>query len=175
MDQELVAAAGALLDTCRDKALTVAAAESCTGGLLAAALTQIAGASDVFDRCFVTYTNAAKQAMLGVPAAVLNAHGAVSREAALAMVDGVLARAPVDLAVAITGVAGPGGGTPEKPVGLVHIAAAARDGTRHHHEARFGDIGREEVRRRSVLQAIAMLQALAEMAEAQVDEDEEEE
>lgn len=171
MDQELVAAARALLDLCRDKALTVAVAESCTGGLLAAALTEIAGASDVFDRGFVTYTNAAKQAMLGVPAAVLKAHGAVSRETALAMVDGVLAHAPVDLAVSITGVAGPNGGTPAKPVGLVHIAAAGRDGARNHHEAHFGDIGRDQVRRRSVLQALAMLQALAEEAEAADDEE----
>jgi nicotinamide-nucleotide amidase len=171
MDAELVDAARALLDLCREKSLTLAVAESCTGGLLAAALTEIAGSSDVFDRGFVTYTDAAKQAMLGVPAAVLKAHGAVSRETAEAMAAGVLARAPVDLAVAITGIAGPGGSTAAKPVGLVHTSAAARDGGRLHHEARHGDIGRGEVRRRSVLQALKMLQQLAEEAEAQDDEE----
>jgi nicotinamide-nucleotide amidase len=171
MDQELAAAARALLDLCREKNLTLAVAESCTGGLLAAALTEIAGASDVFDRGFVTYTDAAKQAMLAVPAAVLKAHGAVSRETAQAMAQGALSRAPVDLAVSITGIAGPDGGTAAKPVGLVHIAAAAREGRRVHHEARFGDLGRGEVRRRSALQAIAMLQQLAEEADAQEEEE----
>jgi len=173
MDQELAEAARRLLDLCRSKNLTLAVAESCTGGLLAAALTEIAGASDVFDRGFVTYTDAAKQAMLRVPAAVLKAHGAVSRETALAMAEGVLAQAPVDLAAAVTGIAGPGGGTPAKPVGLVHLAAAARDGDRVAHEARFGDIGRAEVRRRSALHALTMLQDLAEEAEAQDEQDEE--
>jgi nicotinamide-nucleotide amidase len=170
MDQELAAAARALLDLCREKNLTLAVAESCTGGLLAAALTDIAGASDVFDRGFVTYTDAAKQAMLGVSTAVLKAYGAVSRETAQAMAEGALARAPVDLTVSITGVAGPGGGTQEKPVGLVHTAAVARGGRRLHHEARYGDLGRSEVRRRSALQALAMLQELAEEAEAEEDE-----
>src|SRR5271165_273545 len=106
---ELMAAAGALLDLCRGKKLTIAAAESCTGGLLAATLTEIPGSSDVFDRGFVTYSNAAKQAMLGVPARTLETFGAVSRETALAMAQGALAHAPADLAVAITGIAGPGG------------------------------------------------------------------
>lgn len=161
-DKEMAEAARALLDLCRMKKLTLATAESCTGGLLAATLTDIPGSSDVFDRGFVTYTNEAKQQMFGVPAATLEKYGAVSRQTAEAMVKGVLARASVVLAVSITGIAGPGGDTAEKPVGLVHFAAASRSGRLVHHEHRFGDIGRAEVRRQSVLQAIAMLRDLAE-------------
>jgi nicotinamide-nucleotide amidase len=158
---DLARAAARVLEQCRARGLTVATAESCTGGLVAGALTEIAGSSDVVDRGFVTYSNAAKQAMLGVPAAILERHGAVSRETAEAMATGALANAPVDLAVAITGIAGPGGGSAEKPVGLVHFAAAARDGRLIHREMRFGDIGRAEVRWRSVAEALAMLEALA--------------
>jgi nicotinamide-nucleotide amidase len=161
-DQELDKAARALLDLGKSKKLKLATAESCTGGLVAGALTEIPGSSDVVERGFVTYSNEAKQAMLGVPAGTLERHGAVSRETAEAMAKGALANAPVDLAVSITGVAGPGGGTAAKPVGLVHFAAAARDGSLIHREMRYGDIGRAEVRRRSVLQALAMLQELAE-------------
>jgi nicotinamide-nucleotide amidase len=162
VEQELIAAAGALLDLCRSKKLTIAAAESCTGGLLAATLTEIPGSSDVFDRGFVTYSNAAKQAMLGVPESTLRDFGAVSRETARAMASGALARAGVDLAVAITGIAGPGGGVPGKPVGLVHFAAASRGGQRSETERRFGEIGRGAVRAQSVAEALAMLRALAE-------------
>src|SRR5208283_2795928 len=136
--------------------LKVATAESCTGGLVAGALTEIPGSSDVFDRGFVTYSNAAKQAMLGVPARTLETFGAVSRETALAMAQGALAHAPADLAVAITGIAGPGGAQPGKPVGLVHFAAASRAGALVHQECRFGDIGRAQVRIESVRQALAM-------------------
>jgi nicotinamide-nucleotide amidase len=150
-----------VLERCRARGLTVATAESCTGGLVAGALTEIAGSSDVVDRGFVTYSNAAKQAMLGVSTAILERHGAVSRETAEAMARGALAHAPVDLAVAVTGIAGPGGGSAEKPVGLVHFAAAARDGRLIHREQRFGDIGRAEVRLRAVAEALAMLEALA--------------
>ena len=163
-DQELEQAARALLELCKSKRLKLATAESCTGGLVAAALTEIPGSSDVIDRGFVTYSNAAKQAMLDVPVATLDRHGEVSRETAEAMAKGALARAPVDLSVSITGVAGPGGGTAAKPVGLVHFAAAQRDGRLIHQEMRYGDIGRAEVRRRSVLRALAMLQELAERA-----------
>ena len=163
-DAELETAARALLDLSRSKGLKLATAESCTGGLVAGALTEIAGSSDVVERGFVTYSDAAKEAMLGVPASTLERHGAVSRETAEAMAKGALAHAPVDLAVSITGVAGPGGGTSAKPVGLVHFAAAARDGRLVHREMRYGDIGRAEVRRRSVLQALAMLRELAEQA-----------
>lgn len=162
IDAELRAAAVRVLDLCRARKLKVATAESCTGGLVAGALTEIAGSSDVVDRGFVTYSNAAKMAMLDVPAATLDAHGAVSKQTAEAMAQGALAHSDANLSVSITGVAGPGGGTAEKPVGLVHFAAAARNGRRIHHEARYGDIGRSEVRRRSVLQALAMLAGLAE-------------
>src|SRR5438270_6688422 len=109
MDREMVEQAKALLDLCRSKKLKIAAAESCTGGLLAATLTEIAGSSDVFERGFVTYSNEAKQAMVGVPSATLARHGAVSRETAEAMASGALAHSPVHLAVSITGIAGPGG------------------------------------------------------------------
>ncbi len=165
-DQELIERAHALLDLCRAKKLTVATAESCTGGLVAATLTEVPGSSDVLERGFVTYSNAAKAAMLGVPDAVLERFGAVSRETAEAMAQGALAHSPADLAVAITGIAGPGGGVPGKPVGLVHFAAAGRGRRLVHQECRFGDIGRAQVRRVSVKQALAMLHALADQAPA---------
>jgi nicotinamide-nucleotide amidase len=160
-DAETTAAASALLDLCKAKKLMVATAESCTGGLVAGALTEIAGSSAVVDRGFVTYTNEAKHQMLGVPNDTLEKFGAVSRDTAEAMVRGTLGHANADLAVSITGIAGPGGGTPEKPVGLVHFAAASRGGRLIHRERRFGDLGRAEVRRRSVLEALAMLTELA--------------
>ena len=160
-DRETEAAATALLDLCKSKKLMVATAESCTGGLVAGALTDIAGSSAVVDRGFVTYTNAAKHQMLGVPNATIERHGAVSRETAEAMVRGALGHAHADLAVSITGIAGPGGGTADKPVGLVHFAAASRGGSFVHRERRFGDIGRGAVRRLSVLEALAMLTELA--------------
>ena len=162
LDEELDDKATKLLDLCKKKHLTVATAESCTGGLLAAALTNIAGSSAVIDRGFVTYTNEAKQEMIGVPRTTIEKYGAVSRETAEAMVQGTLAHAQVDLAVSITGIAGPTGATPGKPVGLVHFGAAARSGRLIHRERKFGDIGRSEVRRKSVLEAIAMLTELAE-------------
>jgi nicotinamide-nucleotide amidase len=164
IDEEVRAAATRVLDACRARGLKVATAESCTGGLVAGALTEIAGSSDVVDRGFVTYSNAAKQAMLDVPVETLARFGAVSGETADAMAQGALAHADADLSVSITGIAGPGGGSAEKPVGLVHFAAAARDGRTICHEARYGDIGRGEVRRRSVLQALAMLEELAAQA-----------
>jgi nicotinamide-nucleotide amidase len=160
-DRETEQAAIALLELCKAKGLMVATAESCTGGLVAGALTEIAGSSAVVDRGFVTYTNPAKEQMLDVPAAILERHGAVSPETAEAMARGVLAHSAADLAVSITGIAGPGGGTPTKPVGLVHFGAAARAGRAFQQERRFGDIGRAEVRRLSVLQALAMLTELA--------------
>lgn len=164
-DQELIDRATALLDLCRQKKLKIAAAKSCTGGLLAATLTEISGSSDVFERGFVTYSNGAKQAMLGVTPLTLERYGAVSRETAEAMAKGALAHAPVDLAASITGIAGPGGAMPGKPVGLVHFAAASRSGRLVHHDRKFGDIGRAQVRRASVVQALAMLQELAEKEE----------
>jgi nicotinamide-nucleotide amidase len=150
-----------LLDLCRMRKLTIATAESCTGGLVAGALTDIPGSSDVIDRGFVTYSDDAKRAMLGVKASTLDSFGAVSKETATAMAVGALERAGTDLAVAITGIAGPGGATPGKPVGLVHFAVAARDGRLTHRECRFGAIGRSSVRHRSVVEALRMLMELA--------------
>jgi nicotinamide-nucleotide amidase len=154
--------ATALLALCRQKQLKIATAESCTGGLVAATLTEIPGSSDVVERGFVTYSNEAKHAMLGVPEATLRDFGAVSRETAEAMAKGALAHSLAALAVSVTGVAGPGGGSPEKPVGLVHFAAASKRGALLHREKRFGDIGRAEVRHASVVEALAMLRELAE-------------
>ncbi|WP_295848974.1 CinA family protein [Tardiphaga sp.] len=151
----------ALLDLCRGRKLTIATAESCTGGLVAAALTDIPGSSDVIDRGFVTYSNDAKHAMLGVKATTLESFGAVSKETATQMAVGALEKAGVDLAVSITGIAGPGGATPGKPVGLVHLAVASRDGRILNKECRFGAIGRSQVRQRSVLEALRMLMELA--------------
>jgi nicotinamide-nucleotide amidase len=162
MDDETTRAATAVLDAFRRREWMAATAESCTGGLVAGALTEVAGSSDVVDRGFVTYSNQAKQQMLGVPAETLEAHGAVSRETAEAMARGALGSSRAHATVSITGVAGPGGGSAEKPVGLVHFAAATRNGTLLHVERRFGDIGRAEVRRRSVLQALELLQRCAE-------------
>jgi nicotinamide-nucleotide amidase len=150
-----------LLDLCRMRKLTIATAESCTGGLVAGALTDIPGSSDVIDRGFVTYSNDAKRVMLGVNATALATFGAVSKETATQMAVGALERAGVDLAVAITGIAGPGGATPGKPVGLVHFAVAARDGRIVHREQRYGAIGRTAVRERSVVEALRMLLELA--------------
>jgi nicotinamide-nucleotide amidase len=161
MSEELRAAATSVLEACRARGLKIATAESCTGGLVAGALTDIAGSSDVLDRGFVTYSNEAKQQMLGVSAAILRDHGAVSRETAEAMARGALGKANADLVVAITGIAGPGGGSKDKPVGLVHFAVASRSGALAHKEMRYGDIGRGPVREKSVLQALAMLKALA--------------
>jgi nicotinamide-nucleotide amidase len=150
-----------LLDLCRMRKLTIATAESCTGGLVAAALTEISGSSDVVDRGFITYSNEAKHAMLGVATATLETFGAVSKETAVAMAFGALENADVDLAVAVTGIAGPGGATPGKPVGLVHLAVAARDGRITHHECRFGAVGRANVREQSVIEALKMLLEMA--------------
>jgi nicotinamide-nucleotide amidase len=162
IDRTLRAKATQVLKIFRARDLKVATAESCTGGLVAGALTEIAGSSDVVDRGFVTYSNAAKEAMLGVPAATLKRYGAVSAETAAAMAAGALENSQADITVAITGIAGPGGGSAQKPVGLVHFAAASRDGRKLAVQRRFGKIGRRRVRERSVAQALALLQALAE-------------
>jgi nicotinamide-nucleotide amidase len=162
IDEPLRRAAKRVLDLCRVRGLRVATAESCTGGLVAAALTEIAGSSDVVDCGFVTYSNEAKQKMLGVPAATLTRYGAVSSETAMAMVKGALKNSQADLAVSITGIAGPGGGSRQKPVGLVYFAAASREGRRLAHLRRYGKIGRTRVRLRSVAQALALLEQLAE-------------
>lgn len=158
---DLLARAEKLLAEARAKKLKIATAESCTGGLIAGLLTEIAGSSDVFERGFVTYSNQAKQEMLGVPQALLVQHGAVSEEVAHAMAQGALAHSSADLAVAVTGIAGPGGGSLQKPVGLVHIAAARKGGTILHRKCRFGDIGRHAIRIATVDTALEMLSALA--------------
>jgi nicotinamide-nucleotide amidase len=150
-----------VLARCRSRGLHVATAESCTGGLVAAALTEIAGSSDVVECGFVTYSNAAKLALLGVPAKTLDRHGAVSAETAIAMAVGALKHSQADLTVAITGIAGPGGGSKQKPVGLVHFAAARRDGRRIARKRLYGKIGRHRVRQRSVAEALALLLELA--------------
>jgi nicotinamide-nucleotide amidase len=150
-----------LVRTFSAEGLMVATAESCTGGLIAGALTDIAGSSAVVDRGFVTYTNTAKMEMLGVQAATLATCGAVSRETALQMVQGALFRSSAGVAVAVTGVAGPGGGSAEKPVGLVHLAARSRKGRLLHHQMHYGDIGRNEVRLATLTTALEMLLEVA--------------
>ena len=152
--------ARALLARCKAERLTIATAESCTGGLIAAALTAIPGSSAVVDRGFVTYSNEAKTEMLGVPTDLIARRGAVSAEVARAMAEGALKHSKADLTVAVTGIAGPDGGTAEKPVGLVHIAAARRGGARLHEEMLYGDIGRDNVRFETVASALALLARL---------------
>jgi nicotinamide-nucleotide amidase len=164
IDHALREQAARVLEVFRARGLKVATAESCTGGLVAGALTEIAGSSDVVDRGFVTYSNVAKEAMLGVPAATLERYGAVSPETAAAMVAGALKNSLADIAVAITGIAGPGGGSKQKPVGLVHFAAASRDGRCLARERRYGEIGRQSVREQSVAEALDLLQVLAQEA-----------
>jgi nicotinamide-nucleotide amidase len=155
--------AAAVIAAASARGWTVATAESCTGGLVAGALTAVAGSSAVVDRGFVTYSNGAKAEMLGVPAETIEANGAVSEPVARAMAAGARVTAGVDLAVSITGIAGPGGGSAEKPVGLVHFGCAGPDGIVHE-VRRFGDIGREEVRLESVRVALGLLLAACEAA-----------
>lgn len=158
--EDILALAQTIVTNFTAKGRMVATAESCTGGLIAGALTEIPGSSAVVDRGFVTYTNSAKMEMLGVQEQTLVRFGAVSKETALQMVHGALFRSHADLAVAVTGIAGPGGGSAEKPVGLVHLAAKARNGALIHHEMRYGDIGRDKVRLATVKTALEMLIAL---------------
>lgn len=155
--------AGTVIELCKKSGDRVATAESCTGGMIGAALTEIAGSSQVVDRGFITYSNEAKMDMLGVQAATLQQFGAVSSETALQMARGALMRSNASLAVAVTGIAGPGGATQGKPVGLVHLAATGQDGRLLHREMRYGDIGRDQVRLATVKTA---LQLLAELSSA---------
>jgi nicotinamide-nucleotide amidase len=163
-DEAILLAVHRVLELCRSQGLRVATAESCTGGLVVGALTEIAGSSDVVERGFVTYSNEAKLEMLEVPRELIERHGAVSEAVVRAMVEGALARSRADLAVAVTGIAGPLGGSAEKPVGLVHFSCASSKGAVRHEAHRFGDIGRSEIRRRSVLAALAMLEREAKSA-----------
>jgi nicotinamide-nucleotide amidase len=158
--QPLLDLARAVLAKARQEGLRLATTESCTGGLIAALLTEIPGSSDVFECGFVVYSNRAKSDLLGVPADLIADQGAVSEAVARAMAEGAVTKSDAQLAVAVTGIAGPGGGTKLKPVGLVHIAAA-RDGRPILHEVhRFGDIGRSEIRLASVEAALRLLRRL---------------
>ncbi|MDX2202792.1 MAG: nicotinamide-nucleotide amidohydrolase family protein [Hyphomicrobiaceae bacterium] len=149
--------AAGLLQAYRNAGKRLATAESCTGGLVAGVLTAVPGSSDVVERGFVTYSNEAKAEMLGVPASIIAAKGAVSEEVARAMAEGALAHSRADVAVSVTGVAGPGGGSEAKPVGLVHLACAARGGKTLHQECRFGALSRDEIRTKSVETALGLL------------------
>ncbi|TXM73058.1 CinA family protein [Methylobacterium sp. WL12] len=157
-DDALLARAKALVAAYAKAGTRIATAESCTGGLVAGLLTAVPGSSAVVERGFVTYSNEAKSEAIGVPAELIEAHGAVSEAVARAMADGALAASRADVAVAITGIAGPGGGSAAKPVGLVHFGLATRGGV-HHLERRYGDLGRAEIRRRAVLDALDLLES----------------
>ena len=155
--EALLADARDLLAAARGKKMHIVTAESCTGGLIAALLTEIPGSSDVVERGFVTYSNEAKEEMLGVPEDLLRDHGAVSEPVCRAMALGALKNSRAELSVAVTGIAGPGGGTPQKPVGLVYVAVARSQGDVAVHECRFGDIGRDQVRLATVEKALKLL------------------
>lgn len=146
-----------ITDRAADAGIMLATAESCTAGLLVAALTTVSGSAKAVDRGFVTYSNDAKHQMLGVDMKLIDLHGAVSRSVAEAMAKGALKASGAGLAASVTGIAGPTGGTADKPVGLVHFAVAHQDGRLIHREARFGDIGRDSVRLESVRTALRMM------------------
>lgn len=154
---EIETLARLVLDEARQRSLRIVTAESCTGGMVAAALTDIAGSSDVFDRGFVTYSNRAKSELLDVPGDLIADMGAVSEPVARAMAEGALENASAHVSVAVTGVAGPGGGTPLKPVGLVHFATARANGPILHRAERFGDLGRAGIRAAALKVALEML------------------
>ena len=153
--------ASGLISLCRCQNVTLASAESCTGGLIAALLTEVPGSSAVLDRSFVTYSNAAKSEMLGVPPDTIETHGAVSEEVARAMVEGALTHSAADIVVAVTGIAGPDGGSDQKPVGLVYIAAGHRSGERVHKRNVYKNHGRHFIRLSSVKTAFDMIRELA--------------
>lgn len=157
--QDMLDLARDFLSAMRAKGWKFASAESCTGGLIAGLLTEIAGSSDVVDRGFVTYSNEAKTALVNVPAELIATHGAVSEEVVRAMAEGALRNSLADITVAVSGVAGPGGGTADKPVGRVHIAASSKT-NRLHKRMDYGDLGRAEIRRRTVIDALALAQEL---------------
>jgi nicotinamide-nucleotide amidase len=150
--------AAALLDAYAEREWMIVTAESCTGGLVSALLTEIAGSSRVVERGFVTYSNEAKAEELGVDPHLLTHFGAVSSQVARAMAEGAIERSRADVAVAITGVAGPGGGTEEKPVGLVHLAFATSEGSLRHIERRYGDLGRSSIRLAALDDALTLLE-----------------
>ena len=154
---EITLLAQLVLDECRERRVRIVTAESCTGGLVAGALCAVAGASDVFERGFVSYSNRAKQDLLGVAGDMIADYGAVSEPVARMMAEGALENSNAHVSVAITGVAGPGGGTELKPVGLVHFATCRSNQSVHHRVERFGDIGREEIQMAATQMALEML------------------
>ncbi|PVB62752.1 CinA family protein [Labrenzia sp. 011] len=154
---DLTALATTVLDALKDGGKMVATAESCTGGLICGTLTEIAGSSAVVDRGFVTYSNEAKTDMLGVPADLIRTVGAVSKEVAIAMAEGALARSNADVAVSVTGIAGPGGGSQDKPVGTVHIAVASKGRPTDHVHCWFADKGRRSIRLETVQTALTSI------------------
>lgn len=156
--------AAKLLQAMRERELTLATAESCTGGLIAALLTEIPGSSDVLERGFVTYSDEAKVEMLEVPEGVLKEHGAVSEQVARAMAVGALVNSEADIGVSVTGIAGPGGGSAAKPVGLVHLAVAQLGTPTLHVELRLGDLGRAAVREKSIAAALQLVRRALEAA-----------
>ena len=158
--RDIVSAAEAIIRDFTAAGLMISTAESCTGGLISGALTEISGSSAVVDRGFVTYTNTAKIELLGVQEATLIRFGAVSEETARQMAHGALFRSRADIAVAVTGIAGPGGGSAEKPVGLVHLAAKSRTGALIHRKMLYGDIGRSEVRLATIRTALDIVRSL---------------
>lgn len=155
-DAEILDLAERVLALCRQRRVMLVTAESCTGGLIAGALTAVPGSSDVVDRGFVTYSYSAKTELLGVPEDMIVVHGAVSEQVARAMLDGAVGTSPGRIAVTVTGVAGPGSDSQEKPAGLVHMAVGDR-GRVLHREQRYGDIGRDQVRRQTVADALRLL------------------
>lgn len=155
--EPLLRQAEEIIERARARSVSIAIAESCTAGLVSGCLSEIAGASDILACGFVVYSNEAKERLLGVSSSLLREHGAVSEEVACAMASGALEKGGIDIAVAVTGIAGPGGGTIEKPVGLVHFACAVRNGDASHRERRFDDIGRCGIRLASVAEALEML------------------
>ncbi|MFZ4602180.1 MAG: CinA family protein [Caulobacterales bacterium] len=158
-DEALLNLARLVLFEAEERRLKIATAESCTGGLIAALLTEIPGSSAAFERGFVVYSNRAKEDLLGVPGDLIADHGAVSESVARTMAEGALRESRANIAVAVTGVAGPGGGTRLKPVGLVHIACARENRAIAHEALRLGDIGRSEIRLKTVETALTMVRA----------------
>jgi nicotinamide-nucleotide amidase len=156
-DRQLIIEAKDTLDMLREGGLMLATAESCTGGLIAGLLTSIAGSSGMVDRGFVTYSNEAKSEMLDVPMALIAQHGAVSEQVAREMAEGALRNSRANVSVSVTGIAGPGGGSEEKPIGLVHFGCARPETATHHVRMTYGDIGRNEVRHAAIGTALAMI------------------
>jgi nicotinamide-nucleotide amidase len=156
-DTELIAKARRIIEICVARGIMIATAESCTGGLVAGLLTEISGSSAVVDRGFVTYSNEAKQDMLAVPAEMLDTVGAVSKAVAIAMAEGALKHSRATITVSITGIAGPTGGSADKPVGLVHFGCAKSGEPTRHVEHHFGNLGRTEVRRAAMNCALDLI------------------